>query len=505
MPFGETPGPRLHPTITDLTSLRILPMKPFRLVSLFALFLLLSAQGAWGISRAGVADGPPNIVVVLIDDMGWGDFSCFGNTDAKTPNVDRVASEGIRFKQFYVNAPICSPSRCALTTGQYPHRWRITSFLNNRNDNGRRGVANWLDPKAPTLAKTLHANGYATGHFGKWHLGGQRDVDEAPTIASYGFDASLTNFEGMGAKLLPLTLKPGDKEPGRIWENAVRLGGPVTWKIRSQITTGYIDAAIPFMEAAVKQEKPFFINLWPDDVHSPFWPSVENWKETKREKYLEVLQEMDQQLGKLFAYLASNPKVRDNTILVICSDNGPEPGAGSAGPFRGTKATLYEGGVRSPLIVWAPGLLSSEKRGTVNEESVFVAMDLVPSLLALSKSSVNLPTQLDGEDLSKTLMGHETASRSKPIFWRRPPDRKVLRNQGGATYPDLACRDGKWKFYCEYDGTGEQLYNLEEDIGEQKNVATDHADVVARIKTPLLAWHAEMPPDRGPEIGTSQE
>ena len=148
----------------------------------------------------------PNIILVFIDDMGWGDFSCFGNESAKTPHIDRLAKEGIRFEQFYVNSPICSPSRTAISTGQYPQRWRITSYLSNRNHNDQRGMAQWLDPKAPMLARSLQQNGFATGHFGKWHMGGQRNVDDAPAIRDYGFDASLTNFEGMGPKLLPLTL-----------------------------------------------------------------------------------------------------------------------------------------------------------------------------------------------------------------------------------------------------------------------------------------------------------
>ncbi len=279
----------------------------------------------------------PNIIIVFIDDMGWGDFSCFGNTDAKTPNVDRLAAEGIRFSQFYVNAPICSPSRCALTTGQYPHRWKITSFLNNRKDNEARGVAQWLDPNAPTFSRCLQQNGYLTGHFGKWHLGGQRDVDDAPSIREYGFDESLTNFEGMGAKLLPLTQRPGDSRPGRIWEDAERLGGPVTWMQRSKITSGFVDAAISFIDAAVEVKKPFFVNLWPDDVHSPFWPPVDDWADGKRGMYLAVLREMDRQLGKLFDYVRTHPKLCDNTMILICSDNGPEPGAGSAGPFREVK------------------------------------------------------------------------------------------------------------------------------------------------------------------------
>jgi arylsulfatase A-like enzyme len=204
------------------------------------------------------------------------------------------------------------------------------------------------------LARILKQNGYATGHFGKWHLGGQRDVDDAPPITAYGFDESLTNFEGMGAKLLPLTMKPGDTEPGKIWADAERLGKPVTWMQRSEITTGFIDAAIPFIEKAAAAKKPFFVNLWPDDVHGPWWPPVEKWAEGKRGLYLSVLEEMDRQFGKLFDHLRSTPELRDNTLLLICSDNGPEPGAGSAGPFRGSKTTLYEGGTRSPLIV--PGV-----------------------------------------------------------------------------------------------------------------------------------------------------
>ena len=178
----------------------------------------------------------PNIILVFIDDMGWGDFSCFGNQDASTPHIDRLAKEGISFEQFYVNSPICSPSRVAISTGQYPQRWRISSYLGHRAQNKKRGMAQWLDPEAPMLARFLQNSGYATGHFGKWHMGGQRDVNDAPAISEYGFDQALTNFEGMGPKLLPLTLKPGqDKsKPGRLWHHAERLGKGYQWMQRSR-------------------------------------------------------------------------------------------------------------------------------------------------------------------------------------------------------------------------------------------------------------------------------
>jgi arylsulfatase A-like enzyme len=460
-----------------------------------ALLLLLAGS-------LGAADRP-NLVLIYIDDMGWGDFSCFGNQDASTPNIDRLAAEGIRYSQFYVNSPICSPSRTAVTTGQYPQRWRITSFLNNRADNERRGMAQWLDPRAPVLARFLREAGYATGHFGKWHLGGQRDVDDAPPISAYGFDESLTNFEGMGPKLLPLTLKPGDEKPGRIWENAERLGQPVTWMLRSKITTGFIDAAIPFLEKARRAGKPFYLNLWPDDVHSPFWPSVANWRDTPRGRYLAVLEELDHQLGKLFNHLRDDPQLRANTLVLVCSDNGPEPGAGSAGPFRGSKTTLFEGGVRSPLIVWGPGLIDRARAGFHNETSVFAAFDLAPSLLRIAGVPAPRGVTFDGEDVSPALLGRGTPSRQAPIHWRRPPDRKTSPPLIPERQPDLAIREGNWKLLCEYDGTLPQLYDLDRDRGETTNLAGRHPEIVARLTAAVLAWHRALPPDHGPALAAA--
>ncbi|MCP5545305.1 MAG: sulfatase-like hydrolase/transferase [Akkermansiaceae bacterium] len=445
---------------------------------------------------ASAAAPKPNFVVVFIDDMGWGDFSCFGNKEAETPNIDRFASEGIRFKSFYVNAPICSPSRCALTTGQYPQRWRITSFLNNRKDNKRRGMVQWLDPAAPTLAKSLKQQGYTCGHFGKWHLGGQRDVDEAPPITDYGYDKSLTNFEGMGPKLLPLVRTPQKKKPFKIWEDAERLGGPYTWMPRCEITTGFIDPAIGFMDQAVKDKKPFYVNLWPDDVHSPFFPSLKHWAGNKKGLYHAVLREMDVQFGRLFDHIRNSPELRGNTVVLVCSDNGPEPGAGSAGPFRGTKGMLFEGGIRSPLIAWAPGMMDASMAGSANESAVFAAFDIAPSLLALAGAQPS--EELDGEDLSATLLGKSGTGRTKPIFWRRPPDRD---SSGPAReLPDLAVRDGEWKLLCEYDGSDPELYHLTKDPGETKNLADSRKAEVERLTRLAVGWHRSMPPDKGPAL-----
>lgn len=440
-----------------------------------------------------------NFIVVLIDDMGWSDLSCFGNESVETENIDRLAKEGIRFTNFYVNSPICSPSRTAFTTGQYPHRWRVTSYLSNRKENVRRGIANWLEPSAPTVAKTLKNAGYATGHFGKWHMGGQRDVGEAPLISEYGFDESLTNFEGLGPRLLPLCDAHDGKPPKKHALGSDNLGnGPITWMDREKITEGFVDHAIKFIEQSQRAGRPFYVNVWPDDVHSPFYPpEALRGDESKRTLYHGVLKNMDQQLGKLFDFVRSSDELRENTLILLCSDNGPEPGAGSALPLRGHKTNLYEGGIRSPLIVWGPAFIEDSKRGVTNSENYFCALDIARSLAVIAGVNVGGDSVLDGEDVSATLLGLQRRSRTSPIYWRRPPDRPGTNRED---YPDLAMRDGKWKLLCEYDGSDPQLYDLETDASETKNLAGLQTPLVSRMVAKVTEWDQSLPADRGMEL-----
>jgi len=455
---------------------------------LIAAALMAFTLSAW---NASAGETKPNVILLFIDDMGWADFSCFGNTNAATPNVDRMAAEGIAFESFYVNSPICSPSRAAISTGTYPQRWKISSYLADRASNKSRGLANWLDPKAPMLARSLKQAGYATGHFGKWHMGGQRDVNDAPAITEYGFDESLTNFEGMGAKLLPTTTNKDGKK-GRIWGDAVRLGKPVTWMERSKITTGFIDAAIAFMKKAEAAGKPFYVNVWTDDVHSPFWPSYERIKKTnnKRELYLAVLEEMDKQFAPLFDFIRNDEKLRNNTMILICSDNGPEPDAGRAGVLNGFKTHLYEGGIRSPLIVWAPGPMAKNAIGTRNKESVFSAIDLTPSLLKLTGAQSPVDATYDGEVLLDVLLGRSNESRKSPIYFSRPPDRNNY--YGFKNLPDLAVRHDKWKLLCDYDGSRPELYDLSSDPSESKNLADTQPDLTQDLVNKVVTWHKSI-------------
>ncbi|RYX85032.1 N-acetylgalactosamine-6-sulfatase [bacterium] len=434
----------------------------------------------------------PNIIFVLADDMGYADLACYGGKGVKTANIDRLASEGIRFTQFYVNSPICSPSRTAYTTGQYPARWNITSFIDNRGANRRRGMAQWLDLKAPTLARSLSNAGYTTGHFGKWHMGGGRDVGEAPLPTEYGFAESLTQFEGLGDRILPMISTDGDEPLTKMGLGVAseKLGrGKVTWVPRQQVTSAFVNRALTFIGEAEKSGKPFYLNLWPDDVHSPFDPPKSlRGDSTKRQLYRGVVTNMDVELAPLFDAIRNNPKLRDNTLVIFASDNGPEPGAGLAGTFRGNKGQIYEGGIREPLIVWGPGILPANRRGTVNKTAVVSAVDFLPSILKLA--GVEAAPQGDGTDLSDTFKGQKTTGRTQPLFWKRPPDRAGNDDQ---TFPDLAVRDGNWKFLMQEDGTKPQLYNLANDEGENKNLAAAEPQTVQRLTKALLDWNKTLP------------
>lgn len=434
------------------------------------------------------AQESPNILMIFIDDMGWSDLSCFGGTAVQTPNIDRLASEGLRFRSFYVNSPICSPSRTALTTGNYPARHGITSFLANRRENKERGMPQWLDPTVPTLAKMLKARGYATGHFGKWHMGGQRDVGEAPLITEYGFDQSLTNFEGLGPRVLPLN-DAYDGQPAKRYslgsENLDR--GSITWVDRNQVTRSFVDGAIAFIDKASAEGRPWMVNLWPDDVHSPFFPPRgKRGDGQKRTLYTNVLANMDEQLGVLLDRVRSDDKLRENTIILFASDNGPEPGAGQSQPLRGSKGELWEGGIRSPLIVWAPTRMTKDVCGTVNTNSIVSSIDLTRSIVALTGARLPDGYQPDGEDLHATLLGKSTAGRQQPLMWRRPPDRP---SQPKNRRPDLAIRSGPWKLVCDFDGANAELFNLVEDESEKSDVTKGNEEIAAQLKEQVLKWN----------------
>ena len=466
-------------------------------------------------------DAPPNIVLIYVDDMGFGDIGCFralgvpqpaDKTDAdahypNTPHMDRLAEQGLRLTQFYTASPICSPSRVALTTGQYPARHLINSYLNSRQKNRARGMQDFLDPKVPTIARTFKQAGYATAHFGKWHMGGGRDVDDAPLPTEYGFDESLVSFEGLGDRILP---------PGGLSNQSAKLGrGEITRVDKHEQTGIYVDRSLDFISR--HQDSPFYLHLWLNDVHDGHRPApgkeaefAETAHNASEQRFFAVLTEMDRQIGRLVDQI-DELGLGERTFILLTSDNGPtawphyytngEEPPGSTAGFRGRKWSLYEGGVRMPCIVrWT----STVPAGAINTDSAVCTLDLFPSLAAvagidLTKSLADqgVPatpsSYFDGINISEALLG-KPAIRTRPLYWEYGRGETYLRP--GHVFdasPNLALRDGKWKLLVNDDGSRLELYDFSQSITEFDNVAGRHQEVAASLKEQLLTWRRCLP------------
>jgi len=448
-------------------------------------------------SQSPSNSNPPNIVMIFIDDMGWGDLGCYGNPDIKTPNIDALAERGIRFEQFYVASPICSPSRVAVTTGQFPARHKINSYLNSRARNTARGMVNFLDPNVPAIARTFQEAGYATAHFGKWHMGGGRDVDDAPLPQAYGFTKSLVSFEGLGDRILQAN------NHGLSAQSAKLGQGTITYTEKHKNTETYVNRSLDFIEN--NKNNSFYLHLWLNDVHDPFRPTqlqLNKFKAYAGNKYLQqyyaVMDEMDRQLGRLFDAI-TNLNLAERTILVVCADNGPTAwprykregfeAPGWTGGLRGRKWSLYEGGIREPLIVSWPGTI---KAGQVDKTSVINAVDFFPTFCSLA--GLKAPeVKWDGIDFKQALF-EKPIKRKVPMYWEYGRNPSYLRPaEIHDRSPVLAMRQDDWKLLMNADGSDLQLYNLSEARDEQENLATKHPRVTNSLSRKLMTWKDSLP------------
>lgn len=453
------------------------------------LFILILNSGTY-------AQKKTNIIFVFIDDMGYADLGCYGRKDVQTPNIDGLAKEGILFTQYYSNSPICSPSRAAVTTGQFPSQWGITSYIHSREQNNLRGVRHCLSPKAPSVARNIQNAGYYTAHIGKWHLGGGRDIADVPLITEYGFNESVTQFEGLGERYLATFETFDEYKNGKrdLELQSEQLGrGDVHWVRRDECTEKFVDRTIQAINNAKKENKPFYINLWPDDMHTPLEPPKDLRKNlSDQSRFLGVIKEMDKQMGRLFDYIRHDKELQQNTLIVFTSDNGPDKAVNTAGELRGHKTNLYEGGVREPFIVWWPGKIPAEKAGTKNISSVVAGIDLPLMFMDVAGAMPDLGIEYDGENMLDAISGKTTKIRSKPLMWIRPPDRPGYFPNNA---PDLAIRKGNYKLLMDFDESNLQLYDLTQDVGETKNLKDAKPVVTTELKKELMAWFKNYPHD----------
>jgi arylsulfatase A-like enzyme len=444
--------------------------------------IALAIVGLWlGLSAGGASATPkPNIIFLLTDDMGYGDVGCYGGDFVPTPNIDRLAKEGTRFRQFYAASPVCSPSRTGFLTGMYPARWRITNYLQTRDGNRASEQADFLDPKAPSIARTLKRAGYVTGHFGKWHMGGGRDVTNAPPFRAYGFDEHAGTYESP---------EPDPAITGTNW----------IWSAHDTVkrwdrSAYFVDKTLDFLRRHKSQ--PCYVNPWPDDVHTPWVVKESDLSRRRRENdesapnFKAVLAEYDKQVGRLLAGL-KELGLADNTLVIFSSDNGPLPtfGGKRAGGLRGSKSSLYEGGTRMPLIVRWPGHVPA---GRVDEQTIMAAVDFFPMFCKLTGAPLPNEVQFDGEDLTEAWFG-KSVTRRKPLLWEYGRNAAFGYPKGKDRSPNVAIRDGKWKLLVNADGANPELYDLQADRNETHNVAERNPQVAKRLLESALQWRKSLP------------
>lgn len=413
----------------------------------------------------------PNIIIVFTDDQGYEDLGVFGAEGFQTPNLDRMANEGVQFTDFYVAQPVCGASRAALLTGCYPNRNSLLGAPDHRATHG-------IHENEMTIAECLKPLGYATGLYGKWHLGHRKPF--LPT--RHGFD----DYFG-----LPYSNDMWPKHPQRpdAYPPLPLIEGEEVIETnpdQSQLTTWYTERAVKFIEA--HHDQPFFLYVAHSMPHVPLFVSDKFEGATKRGLYGDVIREIDWSVGQIRETLQKY-QLEEDTFFVFTSDNGPwlsyGTRGGSADPLREGKGTTWEGGVRVPTVMWWPGQAPA---GSVCQEPA-MTIDLLPTIAAITGG--RLPNHpIDGKDIRNLLMKPETSqSPHEALFFYWGRDLQAVRSGPWKMhyphrYRTLAGREGGsggQPVRYEQHWTDFALYNLREDIGETNNLYTERPDVVSRM------------------------
>lgn len=486
---GQTPSAgglkKKYDTHNSIDIFQILGEGMIRVIGL--LFLVLSVVALSGNPSRG-AERSPNIIIIFCDDLGWGDLACYGNPTIRTPNLDRMAMEGQRWTQFYVAAPVCTPSRAALMTGRYPIRNGMTSkarvVLFPDSGGG-------LESEEITLAELLKQKDYTTGIIGKWHLGHLPEY--LPMTQGFDEYLGIPYSNDMDKTKGPNYRAESAKDPNYYPETThynvpLMRGTEVVERPANQntITKTYTEEAVEFIRR--NKEKPFFLYMPHSMPHIPLFASEQFRGKSLRGLYGDVVEEIDWSVGKVLDTLREL-KLEQDTIVLFSSDNGPwlafDTHGGSAGPLRAGKGTTFEGGQRVPAIFWWPGKI---KPKVVTE--LGSTLDMLATIGAIADVSLPKDRKLDSYNLLPTLLAGEPSPRKEMFYW---------------TNAELhAVRSGPWKLHTklrepvnygkEVAPEKPELYHLERDIAEKFNVAADHPDVVQKLLAMMKDHQADIEP-----------
>lgn len=420
------------------------------------------------------AQEQPNVIIIFADDLGYGDLGCYGNPTIRTRNLDRMAEEGVKFTQFYVASPVCTPSRAALLTGCYPKRVGLHKHVLFPD------YTTGINPDELTLAEILKEKGYATACIGKWHLGHQKKF----LPPQHGFD----HFFGV-----PFSNDMSRKEQGLMGNSKYKFLLPVIQQNdtveldpdQRYLTKRYTEDAIQFIES--NRNNPFFLYLPHSMPHIPIYASDKFEGKSSRGKYGDTIEEIDWSVGEILKTI-ERLNLSEKTLVIFTSDNGPwlsyRTEGGSAGPLRNGKGTTFEGGMREPCIMWWPGLIP---KGKVCME-ITSTMDILPTIAHLTGSKLPESYLIDGENIYELIENPDSMIFNERLFY-------YYSSQGN---PE-AIRKGKWKFSTRKGR--EELYNLHEDIAEKFNLSDQFPELVIELKNALLQFDEELEKQARP-VGT---
>ncbi len=447
-------------------------------------------------SSALSQSGRPNILLLLADDLGYRDLSCFGSPAVVTPNLDRLATEGMKFTHCYSASAVCSPTRASILTGRYPLRFNITKHFND--------VDRWLPESATTVAELLRENGYVTSHVGKWHLGGlhidkdgRRLIDQ-PGPRQHGFDYYQTEIEqqplrGVMGKERTLFRKGGTI----LLRNDRRVGKDDPFYPK-HLTDANGDFTMQMIEKHVASGKPFFLNVWWLVPHKPYEPAPEpHWSATAakgisddQHRFRSMVQHMDAKVGEILAKL-DELGIADNTLVLFTSDNGAAY-EGDIGKLKGGKTDLHEGGIRVPMIVRWPKHIPSGKVSDAFANTT----DLLPTFCEAAGVTLPKDLPLDGLSLLPLMTGGPapTMEQRGTVFWQLDLYKHLQRHYPKPKpYATEIVRRGKWKLLALH-GEPVELFDLIADPHEQTSRLYEKRSIADSMAKDLRIWLAE---DRG--------